>query len=112
MKDSDSSLSPERWSKLSLAMQLVNIDTELARAQSMRAKGDEGHAQKSFARALDLADLTVAVQPQPHRRRELARLREILTDVVSGSNTYQVKLEDIRQLLAPFMILVARERGV
>lgn len=112
MTPTHKTLTPERWASFSLAAQLMNIDTEPARAQSMRQTGDEHLAQQSFARAIELVNLTVTVQHNQYRRRELTRLRELITGVADNRQQYHVTLGDIRKPLEPFSVMVARERGV
>lgn len=82
-------VTPERWRTLSLPEQLGNAGSDVGRA--IRAR-DEGNAPRSAAnldRALAQLDLTLA-DPRwtGHRRREIARAREVVCDLLVGDNVY------------------------
>jgi len=89
----------ERWFKLSLAQQLGNIGSEVARAKDWQLRGDEGSCQQALTRALELLDITLD-DTRWHtggRVRELARLREVVADWYSQQGAYDVQpqvLED------------------
>lgn len=97
-----------RWKTLSLAMQLVNIDSELARAQALLRKQDPAHADNCFRRALELIDASLAVQTSLPTLRELARLRDVVA--LNMIDQDDMALAVVRHLLQPFTYRVALER--
>jgi hypothetical protein len=82
-------LVPERWDRMTLAEQLGNAGADVGRAIRARASGNEARCSAALARALAQLDLTVA-DPRwaGHRRRELARAREVVCDLLAGDNAY------------------------
>lgn len=102
----------EHWMTFSLAFQLTNIESELARAESLEKKGDLVHRDDCLVRALDLIRLTVHVQPGRERKIELNRLSELLTNIIAHTSHYTESVRQLRQLLMPFAVRVAAERGV
>ena len=82
-------LSPDRWRSMTLAEQLGNAGADVGRAIRARENGNEPRLASNLARALAQLDLTLA-DPRwaGHRRREIARAREVVCDLLAGDNTY------------------------
>lgn len=82
-------LSQERWASLTLAEQLGNAGADVGRAIRASAGGNEARAGSALARALAQLDLTLA-DPRwaGHRRREIARAREVTCDLLAGDNDF------------------------
>lgn len=82
-------LVPERWHRLTLAEQLGNAGADVGRAIRAREIGNEARCAAALARALAQLDLTLA-DPRwaGHRRRELARAREVVCDLRAGDDVY------------------------
>lgn len=102
----------ERWSQLSLATQLMNIDSELARAESLEQKRDIEHARGCLFRALELANLSAFWDARKEQRKEMRRLYELIADLTQDRREYTETLGHLRQVLQPFVIRVAKERGL
>ena len=81
-------LAAGRWVRMSLAEQMANIGSELERALSWRAKNNPDYSRRAAARALELADLSLAGSREFSRLKEIARMREILVDFFYGANRY------------------------
>jgi hypothetical protein len=79
-------LAAGRWGELTLIEQLANIGSEFGRAA--RAKESENDARFAAAldRCLELFDLTLADERWHGRRREIARARELVCDLLVGKN--------------------------
>ena len=79
----------ERWERMTLAEQLGNAGADVGRAIRAREVGNEARCAAALARALAQMDLTLA-DPRwaGHRRRELARAREVVCDLLAGDNIY------------------------
>jgi hypothetical protein len=78
-----------RWMTLSLAEQLGNIGSEVGRAIRARAAGDTARFGPALDRALELLDLTLADDRwRGPRRREIARVREVVCDHLVGDSIY------------------------
>ncbi len=82
-------LTPEHWFKFSLFEQLANVDCDIERTIQWKKNGNLDYSKKSFERALELLDLTIA---DPKNRggslRELLRTREALIDYFLYDNEY------------------------
>jgi hypothetical protein len=83
-------LVPERWERMTLAEQLGNAGADVGRAIRAREAGNETRCAAALSRALAQLDLTLA-DPRwaGHRRRELARAREVVCDLLAGDNVYR-----------------------
>tara|TARA_B100000315_G_C14133268_1_gene387857 strand:- start:129 stop:425 length:297 start_codon:yes stop_codon:yes gene_type:complete len=84
-----------RWQQLGLKAQLGHITSEIARAKDWEEKGDLSARREALTRALELIDLTLAHRPSG--KRELTRLREMVSDCWLQSGFYQVGLADLQQ---------------
>ncbi len=82
-------LTPERWGTMTLAAQLGNAGADVGRAIRAHQGGNEARLASALARALAQLDLTLA-DPRwaGHRRREIARAREVVCDLLAGDNAY------------------------
>lgn len=82
-------LTAERWARMTLAEQLGNAGSDVGRAIRARESGNELRSSSALARALAQLDLTMA-DPRwaGHRRREIARAREVVCDLLAGDNAF------------------------
>jgi len=82
-------LVPERWEQMTLAEQLGNAGADVGRAIRAHESGNEARLASNLGRALAQLDLTLA-DPRwaGHRRREIARAREVVCDLLAGDNVY------------------------
>ena len=82
-------LTPDRWGTLTLAEQLGNAGADVGRAIRAREGGNEPRMASSLDRALAQLDLTLGdARWAGHRRREIARAREVVCDLLAGDNVY------------------------
>ena len=79
-----SNLSPARWTQFSLDQQILMIANEMNRASKLMAPADRDRLLGCYARALQLADLTVEVQPRRALRRELLRWRDLIAQLYAA----------------------------
>jgi hypothetical protein len=86
-------LAAGRWAELSLVEQLANIGSEVGRACRARTSGNKSRLDSALARALDLFDLTLADDRWRGRRKEIARAREIVCDVLVGDDRDPTSVE-------------------
>ncbi len=104
-------LAEGRWFTLSIAEQMGNIGSEVERALSWRQRGKQQEFEKAFARALELIDLTLADHRLAlHRRREVARAREVLCDLCYGGNEFGTSVDQLRKYFLQFGILARKNR--
>ncbi|MFA4843150.1 MAG: hypothetical protein WC658_04890 [Candidatus Omnitrophota bacterium] len=96
-------LAAGRWKQLSFVEQMANIGSEVERALNWQAKGNTGYCQKAFERALELLDLTLDDATRPSSLKELARLREAITDYFFGTNQFKSTEESWRKYFIPFV---------
>lgn len=99
-----------RWAKIPFLEQMANIGSEVERALTWRAKNQKDYCQKSFERALELIDLSLENNTGFSRRKELARIREILVDHLFGENQFQSTDEAWRQYFSSFFYAVRKDR--
>jgi hypothetical protein len=102
-------LAAGRWHTLSILDQLGNVGSEVGRSRSWLAR-DPGIAERAFARALELLDLTLA-DPRwaGARRREIARARELLAAAWLGDSRYRTTLADMENYFHAFAVAARRE---
>ena len=87
-------LAAGRWFQLSLCEQMANIGSEVHRALIWR-KRDKNNFENAVYRALELFDLTLADRRWKGRLREIARVRELFCEAVTGGKEYNTSLEDL-----------------
>lgn len=71
------SLNPDIWRKYDFPSQVLMVANELQRAGNALRRHDPHGATLAYARALELLDLTVAVNRQRNLLRELFRWRDL-----------------------------------
>ena len=81
-------LAAGRWEQMSLAEQMLNIGSEISRANNWRSKSNTDQMTKAVYRALELIDLTIVAQNGLHSLKEFTRLREVVCDFYLGDNEY------------------------
>jgi len=105
------SLAAGRWQTLTLAEQLGNIGSEVGRAMRAREQGDEQRFAGALDRALELFELTLADNRWVgHRRREIARAREISCDFLVGDNEYRSTAGSLDDYFLQFALAARRNR--
>lgn len=82
-------LAAGRWAEMSLAEQMLNIGSEVSRANRWKSKGNEEQCRRAADRALELLSLTIDAQRGKHDLGEFCRLYEVLADFYYGENSYQ-----------------------
>ena len=83
-------MTEERWFQLSFAQQMGNIGSELARARNCDEKNDLLQRERSFDRAFELIDLTIADPRWTRKLNELTRFREVVADWFAKTQFYDV----------------------
>ena len=96
-------LSEGRWQTLSLAEQMANIGSEVARTARWRGQ-DEKHCAAAADRALELMDLTIHDPRWRTRLKEITRAREIFIDALSGGKEYLSSLADLDRYFLYFAV--------
>ena len=102
-------LAAGRWQKFSLIEQMANVGSEVGRILRCR-KEDSEAAEQAFGHALELLDLTIQDARWQGRRRELARVRELLCSAIVGNEAQGTALADLDQYFLEFAI-AARQKG-
>jgi hypothetical protein len=82
-------LAAGRWAQMSLAEQMLNIGSEVSRANRWKAKGNMEQCHRAADRALELVSLTIDAQRGKHNLGEFCRLYEVLADYYYSDNYYQ-----------------------
>ena len=82
-------LAAGRWAEMSLAEQMLNIGSEVSRANRWKKKGNMEQCHRAADRALELLTLTIDAQRGKHDLGEFCRLYEVLADCYYGDNIYQ-----------------------
>lgn len=99
----------ERWHTLTLAEQLGNIGSEIHRIRVWKDRGDRTSTMQAFDRALECIDLSLADDRWKHRLKEIARLREVLTDRVLDAGQYSVPFVQLEDYCM-FFAMIARSQ--
>lgn len=73
---------------MSLAEQMLNIGSEISRANRWKSKGNREQCERAVFRALELIDLTIKAQAKFHALKEFTRMREAICDYYLGDNQY------------------------
>lgn len=81
-------LAAGRWAQMTLAEQMLNIGSEVSRANRWRSKGNEVQCLRAADRALELVSLTIDAQIKHPGLKELCRLYEVMADYYYGDNVY------------------------
>jgi hypothetical protein len=71
-------LTLERWAGFTSDQQLLMIANEMSRAAKLMMPADRARLKNSYARTLQLTDLTVAARREHGFRRELLRWRDLV----------------------------------
>ena len=95
-------LAEGRWAQMSLSEQMLNIGSEISRANRWRAKGDREHYVNAVYRALELVSLTIDAQRGKHDLGEFTRLYEVLCDYYLGDNEYNSDGESLQRYFDVF----------
>lgn len=77
-------LADGRWAQMSLAEQMLNIGSEVSRANRWKSKGNVEQCHRAADRALELLSLTINAQRGMHDLGEFCRLYEVLADTTTG----------------------------
>jgi hypothetical protein len=101
-------LTVERWQRMSLAEQLSNIGTEVARAARARALGNGLRLQQHFGLVLELFEFTLDDDRWRGQREEIGRSRELVCDYLVGENEHGSTAETLDAYFLPFAYLVLR----
>jgi len=104
-------LTHERWERLSLADQLANIGTEVARAARAKSQEDDRRLQQHLDLALELFEFTLDDERWRGQRVEVGRAREIVCDFLAGDNEYESTAESLDAYFLPFSYLSLRATG-
>lgn len=104
-------LTPEKWFKFSLFVQLANVGSDIERTILWKDK-DTQISRDAFIRALELLDLTIADPKNRKRLREIVRVREALADHFFFDNEYNSTDEQWRKYFFQFNYAAALERGL
>lgn len=91
-----------RWTQMSMAEQMLNIGSEVSRANRWKAKGNEEQCHRAADRALELVSLTIDANKNRAGLRELCRLYEVMADYYYDKNIYQTDPQQLQQYFDKF----------
>jgi len=103
-------LAQGQWQKLSLAEQIGNIGSELARAKFWHEKGNIENKKKSLERALELINLTLACIKEGTQLKEVARMQEVVANLFIESQRYLASFNDLERFYMPFALLARKNK--
>ena len=95
-------LAAGRWAQMSLAEQMLNIGSEVSRANRWKAKGNEEQCHRAADRALELVSLTIDAHKNRAGLGELCRLYEVMADFYYGDNIYQTEANSVQRYFDVF----------
>lgn len=96
------SLAAGRWAEMSLAEQMLNIGSEVSRANRWKQKGNMEQCHRAADRALELVTLTIDAQRGKHDLGEFCRLYEVMADYYYGDNDYQTEPDRLQRYFDVF----------
>lgn len=82
-------LASGRWAEMTLAEQMLNIGSEVLRANRWKSKGNMEQRHRAADWALEFLSLTIDAQRGKHDLGEFCRLYEVIADFYYGENSYQ-----------------------
>ena len=91
-----------RWAQMSLGEQMLNIGSEVSRANRWRSKGNEEQCHRAADRALELVSLTIDANKDRAGLRELCRLYEVMADYYYDKNVYQTDPHQLQRYFDKF----------
>ena len=91
------------WHSRTLLDQLANVGSEVGRIRKWRDRNPE-FAERAFARALELLDLTINDPRWKGRRKELTRARTFLCDAMMGGPEYGTTLESMDRYFLAYAV--------
>ena len=95
-------LAAGRWAQMSLAEQMLNIGSEVSRANRWKAKGNEEQCHSAADRALELVSLTIDAHKNRAGLGELCRLYEVMADYYYGDTIYQTDPDALQRYFDVF----------
>ena len=95
-------LAAGRWAEMTLAEQMLNIGSEVSRANRWRSKGNETQCHRAADRALELLSLTIDAQRGKHDLGEFCRLYETMADYYYGDNIYETDPDKLQRYFDVF----------
>lgn len=95
-------LAAGRWAQMSLAEQMLNIGSEVSRANRWKAKGNEEQCHRAADRALELVSLTIDAHKDRPGLNELCRLYEVMADYYYCDNFYQTDPASLQRYFDAF----------
>ena len=111
MRTLHADLTADRWHAMSVAEQMGNIGTEVARAARARDAGDTDRLERSVARAMELFEITLRdPRWREPRRREIDLARDVVRDYLVGPNAYGSSAASLDAYFLPFADLARRGR--
>ena len=91
-----------RWAQMTLGEQMLNIGSEVSRANRWRSKGNEEQCHRAADRALELVSLTIDAHKNRAGLRELCRLYEVMADFYYDKNIYQTNPQQLHRYFDRF----------
>ena len=110
MKFQHKELAAGRWAQMSLADQMLNIGSEVSRANRWRSKGNEEQCLRAADRALELTSLTIDAHKDRAGLGELCRLYEVLADFYYGDNQYETEASSLQKYFDSFYYASQRNK--
>ena len=95
-------LAAGRWATMTLAEQMLNIGSEVSRANRWQSKGNMEQCHRAADRALELVSLTIDANKKRSGLKELCRLYEVMADFYYGDNIYQTEANSLQRYFDVF----------
>ena len=95
-------MAEERYSEYSMRHMFGHIASELSRALSWKNRNQEYYT-RALERALDIADALKKRCIGKSSLKEVARLREVLSDLYAEARIYNVSIESLLSFTSSFV---------
>lgn len=104
-------LADGRWNSFSFIDQMANVGTDFERALDWRKRGDTENSDAALWRGIELLAFTMQDPKNKKRRKELARIKEVMLDYFYGDNQYGYTDEALHNYFYFFAYVSAVRRG-
>lgn len=102
-------LAESRWAEMTLAEQMLNIGSEISRAERWKKKGNMEQCTNAVYRALELVYLTIEAQKGKHSLKEFCRLKEVIPDYFLYDNQFNTDGKALQKYFDVFAYCRQRE---
>ena len=99
-----------KWARMSLAAQMVNIGSEISRANKAKQSGNQTRVENAVHRTLELLSLSVDAHKNEPAVKEFLYMMELIGDYYLFDNEHNSTGEGLQKYFDDFIPAYLRER--